>query len=303
MEKASPPYPRSNFYGQTDMTTHTPNGLSIRPMQPSDLDKVIQWTSGEGWNLGLNDGRAFQVADPTGLFVACLNDDPVAAISAVKYGDTIGFVGLYIVREDLRGKGMGYPLWKAAMTSLEGRTVGLDAVVAQQGNYARSGFEMAFKTTRYAGIPQVLKSNNPCVQSIGEELIDRVLDYDWSFFPASRETFLRHWLLKHSSYSVAYVEEGVVKGFGAIRPAESGYKICPLSAQNEFIAESIFCSLVAWADGASVILDVPQPNKVGTLLAESYELTPLFETARMYRGTAPDLPLAKIFGMLTLEIG
>ena len=285
------------------MTTHTSNGLSIRPMQPSDLDKVIQWTSEEGWNLGLNDGRAFLVADPTGLFVACLDDDPVAAISAIKYGDTIGFVGLYIVRADLRGQGMGYPLWKAAMASLEGRTVGLDAVVAQQGNYARSGFEMAFNTTRYTGMPQVLEPINPCVQCIGEELIDRVLDYDWAFFPASREAFLKHWLLQHSPYSVAYVEEGVVKGFGAIRPAESGYKIGPLSAENEYIAESIFCSLVAWTDGATVILDVPQPNKVGTLLAESYGLTPLFETARMYRGTAPDLPLAKIFGMSTLEIG
>jgi len=285
------------------MNTHTPKELSIRPMQLNDLDKVIQWTSQEGWNLGLNDGRAFLVADPSGLFVACLDDDPVAAISAIKYGDTIGFVGLYIVRADLRGQGMGYPLWEAAMASLEGRTVGLDAVVAQQGNYARSGFEMAFNTTRYTGTPQVLESNDPCLQRIDSKLVDQVLDYDWKFFPASRETFLQHWLLEHSPYSVAYVEEGVVKGFGAIRPAESGYKIGPLSADDEHIAEAIFCSLVAWTDGATVILDVPQPNKVGTLLAESYGLSPLFETARMYRGTPPDLPLAKIFGMSTLEIG
>lgn len=189
------------------------------------------------------------------------------------------------------------------MASLDGRTVGLDAVVAQQGNYARSGFEMAFNTTRYAGVPHVVAPNDPCIQNIGAELVDRVLDYDWAFFPASRETFLRHWLFKHSPYSVAYVQEGVVKGFGAIRPAESGYKIGPLSADDVHIAEAIFCSLVAWADGATVILDVPQPNKIGTLLAESYGLLPLFETARMYRGTAPDLPLAKIFGMSTLEIG
>lgn len=297
------PYTTPSDYVETDMTTHTTKPPSIRAMQPSDLDKVIQWTSVEGWNLGLNDGNAFLVADPTGLLVACLDDEPVAAIAAIKYGTSIGFIGLYIVREDLRGRGMGYPLWKAAIASLEGRTVGLDAVVAQQGNYARSGFAIAFNATRYSGKPQVTAPDDPCVQTIGLELIDQVMGYDSAFFPENRKEFLWHWLIEHSPYSVAYVEEGVVKGFGAIRLAESGYKIGPLCADNEQIANTVFCSLAAWADGATVILDVPEPNEAGTLLAERYGLSPLFETARMYKGPAPDLPLAKIFGMTTLEIG
>jgi hypothetical protein len=32
-------------------------------------------------------------------------------------------------------------------------------------------------------------------------------------------------------------------------------------------------------------------------------LAPSFETARMYRGPAPDLPLAQIFGIGTFELG
>lgn len=32
-------------------------------------------------------------------------------------------------------------------------------------------------------------------------------------------------------------------------------------------------------------------------------LTPAFETARMYLGLAPDLPLQGIFGITTLELG
>ena len=32
-------------------------------------------------------------------------------------------------------------------------------------------------------------------------------------------------------------------------------------------------------------------------------LTPVFETARMYRGPAPALPLERIFGITTFELG
>lgn len=285
------------------MNTYATEGLSIRTIRADEIDKVIQWTSEEGWNLGLNDGKAFMVADPTGLLVACLDGEPVAAISVVKYGEDFAFLGLYIARKDLRGKGFGYPLWQAGMTSLEGRTVGLDAVVAQQENYARSGFVLEHRNTRYCGSPQLIASNDPHVQSLGPELLEQIIDYDKSFFPANREAFLTYWLATHTSHSVAYIEDGIVKGYGAIRPAESGFKIGPLFADSEREADAIFCSLSSWAEGAAIILDIPEPNHTGTAIAQRHGLLPLFETARMYRGQAPHLPLTKIYGMSTLEIG
>jgi hypothetical protein len=198
---------------------------------------------------------------------------------------------------------MGFPLWQAGMSSLEGRTIGLDAVVAQQENYARSGFSMAFRTTRYGGEPKLSAPIVRCIEEIGPQLLEHVVDYDKSFFPANREAFLRHWLVQHSPYSVAYVEDGVVKGFGAIRPAENGCKIGPLFADSPREADAIFAALVLRSDGATVTIDVPEPNHAGTLLAQHYGLSPMFETARMYRGFAPELPLVRIFGMSTLEIG
>ena len=38
------------------------------------------------------------------------------------------------------------------MTHLSGRTVGLDGVVAQQDNYRRSGFALAWRNARYEGL-------------------------------------------------------------------------------------------------------------------------------------------------------
>ena len=52
-----------------------------------------------------------------------------------------------------------------------------------------------------------------------------------------------------------------------------------------------------------VFLDCPEPNRPATDLAARYGLSPVFETARMYRGAAPALPLARIYGITTFELG
>ena len=40
-------------------------------------------------------------------------------------------------------------IWNAAMDSLAGRNVGLDGVVAQQDNYRKSGFRLAYRNVRF----------------------------------------------------------------------------------------------------------------------------------------------------------
>src|SRR5215213_112294 len=125
--------------------------LVIRPASRGELDLALEWAAQEGWNPGLFDAECFYTADPEGFLLAFRDDEPVASISAVRYGHDFGFLGLYIVRPDLRGRGYGYRLWQAGMARLEARTVGLDGVVAQQANYARSGFALAHRNIRYGG--------------------------------------------------------------------------------------------------------------------------------------------------------
>ena len=61
--------------------------------------------------------------------------------------------------------------------------------------------------------------------------------------------------------------------------------------------------LVAKVPGETVILDPPEPNKDAVALCLARGLSPVFETARMYRGDAPKLPLQNIFGITSFELG
>ena len=112
----------------------------IRTMRCEDLGYALDLAASEGWNPGLHDAQCFLAADPRGFLLGELRGRRVGCISAVAYGTGYGFVGLYIVEASARGRGYGLRLWNAALARLSGRNIGLDGVVAQQRNYARSGF-------------------------------------------------------------------------------------------------------------------------------------------------------------------
>ena len=52
-----------------------------------------------------------------------------------------------------------------------------------------------------------------------------------------------------------------------------------------------------------IFLDTPGNNRAAVDLALSLRLQPMFETARMYRGPAPEIDTAKVFGITSFELG
>lgn len=278
------------------------NDFVVRPMKAVDLDLALEWAAREGWNPGLADAPAFRAADTGGFLMGFADGEPVTAISAVRYGKSFGFLGLYIAVPEARGKGFGWATWRAAMAQLEGRMIGLDGVLEQQENYRRSGFNLAHRNVRYGGTPALSAIEDSALAAVTLENLHAVLDYDRAFFPGPRASFLRPWLLEGGRLSMAFVEDGRIKGYGTVRACRQGHKVGPLFADRPDIADALFRALAAKAPG-EVFLDLPQPNAAAGAMAERYSMKPVFETARMYRGPAPELPLMRIYGITTFELG
>ena len=72
----------------------------ISVMSLAEVSIALDWANAEGWNPGLNDAHTFYAADPSGFLIGKLDGQPIATISAVKYGLTFGFIGLYIVQKN-----------------------------------------------------------------------------------------------------------------------------------------------------------------------------------------------------------
>jgi hypothetical protein len=48
---------------------------------------------------------------------------------------------------------------------------------------------------------------------------------------------------------------------------------------------------------------VPEVNRAAVDMARRHGMERVFETARMYTGEVPDLPLDRIFGVTSFEVG
>jgi ribosomal protein S18 acetylase RimI-like enzyme len=276
--------------------------FQVRAMRPEEIALAADWAAAEGWNPGLSDAACFAKVDPQGFFVGELDGAAAATISVVNYGDRFAFLGFYIVRPDLRGEGYGLRVWQAGIAHAGARTVGLDGVIAQQENYKRSGFTLAYRNVRYGGTIAAGAPVPGVVDLATVPLLDVVAD-DATVFPARRTGFLRAWTSAPGHVGRAVVRDGRLAAWGVIRSCRSGCKIGPLVADDEDAAAAVFDALVAAKGGGEIYLDIPEPNAAAAALARWRGLDPVFETARMYTGPIRPLALARIYGIATFELG
>ncbi len=269
-----------------------------------DVQRMARWAADEGWNPGKTDAHAFFAADPAGFLVGRLNGEPVTCISVVKYGEGFGFLGFYIARPGVRGKGYGIQTWNAGMKRLAGRNVGLDGVVAQQANYRKSGFRLAWNNVRYEGAP--LEAEPPAgVQLLDARSIafDKLAAYDRRFFPEARDSFLASWISLPERTAMAALRDGALVGLGVMRSCWTGARIGPLYAETPAIASALFSATAAALGATAVAVDVAGVDKGAVAWAEGLGLRPSFETARMYTGPDPTIDSAGLYGVASFELG
>jgi ribosomal protein S18 acetylase RimI-like enzyme len=277
------------------------DGYIIRPMRAEEIALAADWAAAEGWNPGRNDAACFATVDAEGFLIGELDGKPAATISCVNYDDRFAFLGFYIVRPELRGRGLGWRIWQAAITHAGARTIGLDGVVAQQDNYRKSGFTLAYRNVRYGG--RVAGGAHSGAVALAEIPLSIIAADDARVFPAARLDFLRAWVGSAGHVGRALVRDGGLAAWGVIRPCRRGHKVGPLVADDRTAAETVLDALTAAVGGGEVFLDVPEPNRAAVALAQSRGLAPVFETARMYTGAVRDVAIDRIFGVTTFELG
>jgi hypothetical protein len=275
--------------------------LTVRNLTRPELDIAVDWAASEGWNPGLHDADCFWRQDSDGFFGGFLGPEMVACVSLVIYDQAYAFAGFFLVRPSHRGRGHGRAVTAAALAHGGQRCVGLDGVVAQQKNYQASGAVYAHRNRRYQG--QGGGTRPAGLLELGQVPWEQVLAYDTACFGASRPAFLGCWTGQPGHLGLAVMSGGRLAGYGVLRPCRQGAKIGPLFADGAEQAELIFQGLAAFVPGQPIFLDTPEDNPAALELARRHGMEMSFETARMYRGGRPGLPLERVFGITSFELG
>lgn len=218
------------------------------------------------------------------------------------YDGAFGFMGLFILRAECRGRGWGGRLWRARRDLLlrrlaPGAAIGMDGVVTMVPFYARGGFVESHRDVRFTGLAE--GADEPGVVEVAS--IDDLIVLDE--FETDRRRFLRAWTAPDDVRTVAAIDDGRAVGVGVLRPCERGHRFGPIIADSPGVARRMVSALMWRVEGAQVQLDVPACNDAALSLAAEWNMTSDFECARMYLGPQPVLDMSRVFGVTSFEFG
>ena len=274
--------------------------ITLQTASKAELATFLDWAAAEGWNPGLGDADAFYASDPNGFFVAHDEETPIAAISVVNHNDDFAFLGLYIVKAEYRGQGIGLKLWNHAVAHAGARTIGLDGVEAQQANYAKAGFVHAGGTTRFAGA--LAAKAHAGIRPVAPADLPGLIDREAAASGVPKPTYLQGWFSAQDTRLTFVLEDaGAFRGLCTIRQCRTGAKIGPLIADTPKDAEALLAHAAQAFDGPYFI-DVPATSGALKAICEAARMAPVFKTARMYRGPAPT-GQGDLYAVATLELG
>lgn len=281
--------------------------LNFVKLNRAHVDTLIKWADEEGWNPGSYDAEVYWQTDPDGFYGFFDNNELIAGGSIISYNSEFGFMGFFIVKPEYRSNGIGKKLWYLRRDTLlkrlnAGASIGMDGVVDMQPFYNRGGFQIAFRDLRYEGEGKNFAINKN-ISPITNNDYDKILEYDKMCFGFERPQFMLNWLKMPEVKTFKYVEDNALKGFAVLRKANKGYKICPLFADTPRIAEELYKACSSAVKGDFIYLDIPNVNEAAKELVRKHKMEYVFECARMYYGTPPDVPVNKIFGITTFELG
>ena len=135
--------------------------LRIRIMRTDEIPLAVNWAAAEGWNPGLADAACFATVDPQAFSSASSTASRPRPFPASITTNVSPFSVSTSCGRICAAAASGLQIWNAAIAHAGERVIGLDGVVAQQQNYQKSGFRLAYANVRYGGTVAVQQRRKP----------------------------------------------------------------------------------------------------------------------------------------------
>ena len=250
--------------------------LSIRLFTEDDIPSALALCRSAGWNQLHEDWSRLIEYQPNGCFAADLDGQLVGTVTTTSYGTALAWIGMMLVHEDFRCRGIATELMNASLDYLRDQQVGcikLDATPAGQPVYERLGFQAECSFHRWSRDGNE-KRDRPV---LADTLRTSVLNMDRVAFGADRT----RWLQRLADGSEVIVRS---RGFGMLRSGFLADYLGPVVAEDPETARQIVVELIS-RSATTVFWDLPQDNPGVAALAHSLGFKPIRDLTRMWTGS------------------
>ena len=265
--------------------------MDVDRFLPQDIDPFLALAGEEGWLCDRWEFEFLQQSFPRGSFVVRRDDVAVAFVTSVRHTGS-GWVGNLLVRQDLRGQGIGRILLQHVLDTLNREgvvTVWLTASAEGKPLYEKLGFGAIDGIQRWRGTARVMAGQ---VADTGDGA--PINEVDLAGWGDCRRLLL----------SALQQRSGLVAnryGFLMLQQPTDGMQLGPWGSFSARTAANLLDrALATLPAGTRLFLDVPERNRTaGRLLAER-GFRPTGETVLMYRGTPPAYQPKHVFSLASM---
>ncbi|WP_421951133.1 GNAT family N-acetyltransferase [Pelagibacterium sp.] len=261
-----------------------PASADLSPLTPDDLDAAYALTRSLKWPHRRED---WQVALAMGQGLALRLDGQLAGTILWWFqGAGHATIGLVIVDDAHRGRGLGRLLMEQGLAACAGRQILLHATLAGAPLYLKLGFVPAGHIAQHQGLPLVtaLDMDDGNVALAGPEDMDAIFGLDRAASGLDRGDLLA--ALFSSGRVFTGRADGEVQSYALARPFGRGYLIGPVVAQTPALARPIIAAACTMLEGQFVRIDVLEDPQLQDWL-QSIGLVGVDRVAAMALGGAP----------------
>ena len=252
-------------------------------MARRDIPAGMQLKEVAHWNQTEADWEFFLAAHPEGCFVSEVDDRVVGTVTTIIYENRFAWIGMLLVKPELRNRGIGRALLRQAIQHLDSRGVPcmkLDATPQGKPLYEKLGFVDEGEIERWE-----LKRQVGQTKSAGTAAhLGRILHLDREVFGAERSALLQALGEAAPEFVEVLVGPTGVSGYSFGRHGSHSDHLGPWVAEDESVAKQILDTFLGRSARESVVVDCLKANPWarGALEAHGFELVrPL---TRMRRG-------------------
>ena len=275
----------------------------VSRLEPRDVAAALRLSTQAGWNQLDADWLRLISLWPDACFAVRDDDGSVIATSTLASFGAVGWVGMVLVDESRRRRGIGGAVLRAAVAA--GATleaVGLDATDLGMPVYAKHGFAPQVGINRWGG--SVMRT----CQNSARRAIDAdwpaILELDRRACGVDRSALLRA-MSRETGVRLRVIEVSErLQGFGFARPGRVAGQLGPVVAKTVETAIELSCALYDEQHVFIDVIDRPENERFSRWLNDS-GLSVLRRLTRMAKPARPEPLLAGplVYATAALELG
>ncbi len=263
-----------------------PSGLKIRQMQLADLDFAVQLSQTLGWTTTRTDFENTYYYEPEGCFVAELKEEIVGTVTTTAYR-RFAWIGMMLVREDLRRRRIGSSLMNHAISYLHAKgitTIRLEADPEGIPLYEHLKFKKECNSERWHRKSSMVQSVTKTRLATKKDL-NHFQPLDFQAFGDNRFHVINR--LFETAKFVLILPDAPKRGYLMARETSQGIALGPFIADDFRIAEELLRGALERANSFTVTVGVPETHHNSLTLLQKFGFERRSILNRMYHGKPP----------------